>query len=127
MGRHIAVRLVQIVITFFLFLTAVYFLMDAQPGDIGSLYLNNPKLTSEQRARIRVSLGLDKPPLERYLIWMKSFLKGDLGLSFSNYPRPVLDVIIERAPRTLALFLSATVVSFYLGFLMGKVLAWKRG
>jgi peptide/nickel transport system permease protein len=127
MGRHIAVRLVQIVITFFLFLTAVYFLMDAQPGDIGSLYLNNPKLTSEQRARIRVSLGLDKPPLERYLIWMKSFLKGDLGLSFSNYPRPVLDVIIERAPRTLALFLSATVVSFYFGFLMGKVLAWKRG
>jgi len=127
MGRHIVARLVQIVITFFLFLTAVYFLMDAQPGDIGNIYLNNPKLTAEQRTRIRASLGLDKPPLERYVLWMGNFLKGDLGLSFSNYPRPVMDVLVERAPRTLALFLSATVVSFYFGFVLGKVLAWKRG
>ncbi len=127
MGRHIAMRLVQIVVTLFLFLTAVYFLLDAQPGDFGNLYLNNPKLTAEQRAQIRASLGLDKPPFERYLLWMKDFLKGDLGVSFSYYPRPVLDVLLERAPRTLALFLSATVISFYLGFLMGKILAWKRG
>jgi peptide/nickel transport system permease protein len=127
MGRHIVGRLFQIVITLFLFLTAVYFLLDAQPGDFGNLYLNNPKLTAEQRAQIRASLGLDKPPFERYLHWMTDFLQGDLGLSFSYYPRPVLDVLLERAPRTLALFLSATVISFYLGFLMGKILAWKRG
>jgi peptide/nickel transport system permease protein len=127
MGRHILVRLVQIVVTLFLFLTAVYFLLDAQPGDFGNIYLDNPKLTAEQRAQIRASLGLDKPPLERYLLWMGDFLKGNLGLSFSFYPRPVLDVLIERAPRTLALFLSATVISFYFGFLMGKVLAWQRG
>lgn len=127
MGRHILARLVQIVVTLFLFLTAVYFLLDAQPGDFGNIYLDNPKLTAEQRAQIRASLGLDKPPVERYLIWMRNFLKGDLGLSFSYHPRSVLDVLIEHAPRTLALFLSATVVSFYFGFLMGKVLAWKRG
>lgn len=127
MGRHIALRLVQIVVTLFLFLTAVYFLLDAQPGDFGNLYLNNPKLTAEQRAQIRASLGLDKPPFERYLHWMADFLHGDLGLSFSYYPRPVLEVLLERAPRTLALFLSATVISFYFGFLMGKILAWKRG
>jgi peptide/nickel transport system permease protein len=127
MGRHIVGRLFQIVVTLFLFLTAVFFLLDAQPGDFGNLYLNNPKLTAEQRAQIRASLGLDKPPFERYLHWMTDFLQGDLGLSFSYYPRPVLDVLLERAPRTLALFLSATVISFYLGFLMGKILAWKRG
>src|SRR6185436_20714522 len=109
MGRHIALRLVQIVVTLFLFLTAVYFLLDAQPGDFGNLYLNNPKLTAEQRVQIRASLGLDKPPFERYLQWMQDFLKGDLGMSFSYHPRPVLDVLIEHAPRTLALFLSATV------------------
>jgi peptide/nickel transport system permease protein len=39
----------------------------------------------------------------------------------------VLDVIIERAPRTLVLFVTATVVAFYFGFLGGKLLAWKRG
>jgi peptide/nickel transport system permease protein len=39
----------------------------------------------------------------------------------------VLDVIAERAPRTLLLFLTAAVVSFYTGFLTGKVLSWRRG
>jgi peptide/nickel transport system permease protein len=38
-----------------------------------------------------------------------------------------LDVIAERAPRTLVLFLSSTVVAFYLGFIGGKILAWRRG
>lgn len=127
MRRYLAVRLIQIVITFFLFLTVIFFVLDAQPGDFGNIYLSNPKLTPEQRAVLRASLGLDKPAAERYLIWMKDFLKGDLGISFSNYPRPVIDVIAERAPRTLALFLTATVVSFYLGFLTGKMLAWRRG
>jgi len=65
--------------------------------------------------------------MERYLLWLKSFIQGDFGISFSNYPRPVIEVIAERAPRTLVLFLSASVMSFYMGFLAGKILAWRRG
>jgi len=127
MRKYLAKRLIQNVLTFFLFLTAVYFLLDAQPGDFGNIFLNDPKLTAEQRQLLRHNLGLDKPTWERYLIWMQNFFQGDFGISFSNYPRPVLDVIAERAPRTIVLFLSSTVVSFYLGFIAGKVLAWRRG
>jgi peptide/nickel transport system permease protein len=76
---------------------------------------------------LRARLGLDKPVMERYVLWLKNFVQGDFGVSFSNYPRQVIDVIIERAPRTLVLFLTATVVAFYMGFLSGKVLAWRRG
>jgi peptide/nickel transport system permease protein len=39
----------------------------------------------------------------------------------------VIEIIVERAPRTLLLFLTATVVSFTTGFTLGKVLAWRRG
>jgi peptide/nickel transport system permease protein len=39
----------------------------------------------------------------------------------------VSDVIKERLPRTIVLFLTATVLSFYLGFALGKIIAWKRG
>lgn len=127
MGRYIAKRIFQNIITFFLFLTAIYFLVDAQPGDYADIFLNDPRLTAEQRQILRHNMGLDKPVHERYLIWLKNFFQGDLGISFSNYPRPVLDVIAERAPRTIVLFLTANVVSFYMGFITGKVLAWRRG
>jgi peptide/nickel transport system permease protein len=120
-------RIAQNVFTFFLFLTMIYFLMDAMPGDYADIYLNDPRLTPQQRAILRQNLGLDKPVYERYAKWIINFFRGDFGTSFSNFPRPVLDVIAERAPRTLLLFLTATVVSFYTGFLTGKVLSWQRG
>jgi peptide/nickel transport system permease protein len=127
MRGYVLRRVGQNVLTYFFFLTMVYLMIDAQPGDYSNIYLGDPRLTPAQREVLRARLGLDKPVLERYLLWLKSFTQGDFGVSFSNYPRQVIDVIIERAPRTLALFLSATVVAFYMGFLSGKVLAWKRG
>ncbi len=127
MRRYLVTRLAQNLLTYFLFLTMVFFLIDAQPGDFGNSYINDPRLTAEQRALLRARLGLDKPVYERYFIWMSNFFQGEFGVSFSNFPRPVLDVIAERAPRTVILFLTASVCSFYFGFMAGKVLAWKRG
>jgi peptide/nickel transport system permease protein len=127
MGRYLVVRVLQAILTFFLFLTAVFFLIDAQPGDFGNVYYDNPRLTAQERQTLRTELGLDKPAGERYLQWVGNFLRGNLGISLSEYPRTVISIIAERAPRTLALFLTATVLSFYLGFAAGKMLAWKRG
>jgi len=127
MRRYLATRLAQNVLTYFLFLTMVYFLIDAQPGDFGNSLINDPRLTAEQRAVIRQRLGLDQPTIVRFGKWVWQIAQGDFGISFSNYPRPVLDVIAERAPRTITLFLSASIVSFYFGFMAGKLLAWQRG
>ena len=127
MTRYVLRRLVQIVITFFLFQTLTFFLLYAQPGDITDQYLLNPDIPPETRDRIRAQLGLDKPPYLQYLQYLRNFMTGNLGVSFSNYPRPVIDIILERLPRTLVLFFTATVLSFYVGFALGKVLAWRRG
>ncbi len=127
MTRYVLRRLVQIIFTFFLFQTLTFFLLYAQPGDITDQYLLNPKIPPETREKIRAELGLDKPAYLQYVQYMKNFLTGNLGVSFSNYPRPVIDVIKERIPRTLVLFFSATIISFYVGFALGKLLAWKRG
>jgi peptide/nickel transport system permease protein len=126
MRKYLIKRIAQNVFTFFLFLTLVYVLLDAQPGDYADIYISDPRLTAVQRQALRQRLGLDKPVLERYGIWMVNFFKGDLGDSFSQ-GKPVLEVIEERAPRTLLLFLTATVVAFYMGFVTGKVLSWRRG
>lgn len=127
MGGYIARRIGQIVITFLLFLTLTYLLLELMPGDFGQSFLENPRLTQAQRENLSALFGLDRPPRERYFIYMGALLRGDLGISFSNYPRPVMDIIVERAPRTIVLFLTATFVSFYVGFFAGKMLAWKRG
>ena len=127
MRGYIVRRVGQNILTYFFFLTMVYLLIDAQPGDYANIYLGDPRLTPDQREILRARLGLDKPVLERYVLWLKSFTRGDFGVSFSNYPRQVIDVIVERAPRTLVLFLTATIVAFYMGFLSGKILAWRRG
>lgn len=127
MLRYIGKRLVQILITLLLFQAATYFLMDAQPGDIADLLTLNPDIPPSERERLRIELGLDRPPVERFFTYVGNFYKGDLGVSFSNYPRPVSDIIMERLPRTLVLFFSATIVYFWLGFTAGKYLAWRRG
>jgi peptide/nickel transport system permease protein len=126
MKKYILRRVLQIVITLVIFQTLLFIILDAQPGDITNLYLLNPKVTPEAREQMRAALGLDKPPLIRYLQWLGNFVQGNLGVSFSNYPRPVMDIILERAPRTLVLFLTSQLVSFILGYFLGKQLAWHR-
>jgi len=127
MWKYLGKRFLQIIITLLLFQIVTYVLMDAQPGDIADLLTMNPDIPPSERERLRRDLGLDKPPLERAVTYITNFYKGDLGISFSQYPRPVTEIIFERLPRTLVLFLTASIVSFWTGFSTGKVLAWKRG
>ncbi len=127
MLKYLGLRLVQIFFTFLAFLTVVFFLLNAQPGSYMNQFVGDPKMTAEMRDAIAASMGLDKPLHEQYLAYMGNFLTGNLGVSFSYFPRPVIDIILERAPRTLILFLCTTAVSFSLGFTLGKVLAWRRG
>jgi len=127
MWKYLGTRLLQMMITLVMFQAATYFLIDAQPGDIADLLANNPDIPPSERQRVREDFGLDKPPVERFMIYMKNFYSGDLGVSFLYYPRSVGDILLERIPRTLVLFITAIIVSFYTGYISGKFLAWQRG
>jgi peptide/nickel transport system permease protein len=115
------------VLLFLIFLTVLFFLLEAQPGDLSQQYIGNPEIPPEEKARLAARLGLDQPLGGRYLAYMRNFFTGDLGNSLSQWPRPVSELIMEALPRTIVLFLSATLVAYYIGFLTGKVLAWRRG
>ena len=127
MWKFLGKRLLQMFITLLLFQTVTYFLIDAQPGDIADLLAMDPNIPPNERARLRAELGLDRPPAERFFTYIGNFYTGNLGVSFEEYPTPVMDIIKERLPRTLVLFVTASIVSFWTGFVSGKVLAWKRG
>ena len=127
MTSYLLNRTVQIAFTLFVFLSIVFFIVNAQPGDISNFYALNPELPPETRDDIRELFGVDEPLWKQYLVHIKNTFTGNFGVSFSLYPRSVGDVIKERLPRTLILFLTATVMSFYLGFALGKIIAWRRG
>lgn len=127
MAGYILKRILQIVLILIVFQSILFFLLQAQPGGIEYQFIANPDIPPEARQVIIERLGLDRPLQEQYLNYLKNFFTGNLGVSFTLYPRPVIDVIAERAPRTILLFLTATVVSFYTGFVLGKILAWQRG
>lgn len=61
----------------------------------------NPKMTAEARERLRKFYGLDKPLYLQYYNWVKHLVTLDLGRSFSQDNRPVVDKIRERLPITV--------------------------
>jgi peptide/nickel transport system permease protein len=127
MRRYIFGRLGQVILTLLIYVTLVYFLLQAMPGDITMMYLSNPKIPQAAREELKKQLGLDQSLFMQYVSYMKNFFRGELGVSFSQYPKPVWDILMEKLPRTFVLFLTANVFSFYVGFVLGKVIAWRRG
>ena len=127
MAFYLLSRTIQILLTLFAFICIVFFLVNAQPGDISNVYAMNPELPPDARERLQAQFGLNQPLWQQFLVYVKNVFTGSFGVSFSHYPRSVADVIAERLPRTVALFFTATVFSFYLGFMLGKIIAWKRG
>ncbi len=127
MARFLGVRFAQMAFVFWLFLTLLFFMIELSPGDPTLHLVLDPNVPVEARDLLIRRLGLDRPLHERYLIYLRNFFTGDMGVSFSQYPREVTDILWERLPRTLMLFFIATVLAYWFGFAVGKVLAWKRG
>ncbi|MDN5939040.1 MAG: ABC transporter permease, partial [Salinisphaera sp.] len=102
----------------------VFLIMLMIPGDPASAILGS-YATPENLARLREELGLDKPLVQQYLIWLGNVLHGDFGRSFS-LDRPVLDVVLDRLGPTLILAGSALALCTLLGLLAGVVTAVKQ-
>ena len=127
MAKYLLKRSAQIFVTLFVFLSLVFFIVNAQPGDVSSFYALNPDVPPETRERLQDLFGVNEPLWKQYLTHVRNTFTGNFGISFSHYPRSVADVIKERLPRTVVLFMTAAVLSFYLGFALGKIIAWRRG
>ena len=68
--------------------------------------------------------GLDKPLWEQYIDYIVSLARFDLGVSMNQYPKTVMDLIVEALPWTMALLLVTTILSFIIGNLLGALAAW---
>ncbi len=127
MFKFLISRLAQMFVLFVVFLSIVWLMLQAMPGDISDTLIGNPEIPMEVRQQLRESLGLDQPLWNQYVTYITNFFRGEMGISFSRYPQQVSDVLMNALPRTLVLFLSATILAFWLGFKSGKLIAWRRG
>jgi len=71
--------------------------------------------------------GLDQPLWRQFLIYLGNLAHGDLGASFRQYPTPVLQLIKQALPWTIALQLPAIVIGWIVGNVLGVLVAYKKG
>jgi len=127
MLRYLAGRLVQALVVLLLLSAVAYLLLGLMPGDPIDLMVGaDPRITSEDIARLKALQGLDRPLWERYLHWLGAALRGDLGYS-RLYTQPVLDIVAERMPRTLVLIGLALAVALAVALPAAMVAARNPG
>ncbi|MFH1141185.1 MAG: ABC transporter permease [Chloroflexota bacterium] len=127
MSKFIARRLLFMLFSVF-GATAVVFVMSrigrdpmllyAKPGGYG--------LTPEQQLVIRNHLGLDRPLVMQYFMWLNNVFHGDLGKTLQD-ERDVTKIIGEKWGNTMQLGLAAGIFSVLVGVPLGVLSAVKRG
>jgi len=63
----------------------------------------------------------------QFFAYIKNIFHGDLGLSYSQYPKPVIEIIKESLPWTLAIQFPTLMLGWIVGNLLGAIAAYKRG
>jgi peptide/nickel transport system permease protein len=79
----------------------------------------NPRVSAEARERLRHLYGLDQPIHVQYWQWLKRLSTLDLGTSFAQDRRPVMDKIAERIPITLLIDVLSLILIFAVAVPLG--------
>jgi peptide/nickel transport system permease protein len=124
MARYILRRFIQAAILVFVVATVV-FLIVRLTGNPLEVVLD-PRASVEDRALVAQSLGLDKPLIVQYGIYMANLLRGDFGISFISR-EPCLKIFIGRLPNTLKLASAAMALSLIVALPIGVYTAARRG
>ncbi len=103
----------------------VFSLLYIAPGDPVAIIAGD-QATPADVARIRVSLGLDRPYLVRFGDWLWHVLHGDLGTSIFT-GLPVTQMIGQRIEPTLSLMVMTVVFAIIIAIPLGVLAAWKHG
>ena len=118
--------------TLFLVSVIIFLAIEMLPGDFGQAILGQ-SATPETVAAFRRQLGLDQPPLLRYLDWVLGAIQGDLGTSFSgrnasgaNRSREVVDLIAPRLWNTLFLASMTALIAVPISLILGITTALFR-
>lgn len=126
MLRYIVSRLGLAIAMALLSTLVIFLIANTVPGDpvlaqLGDVAASNKEFLMQYRAK----WGLDLPLWERYFIFLKGLVHGDLGISIATN-RPVLDDIAAYAPATIELATMGFLLSIVVGIPLGILAAVRR-
>jgi peptide/nickel transport system permease protein len=124
MVEYIVRRLLRLFITVWAIITIVFFATRLTGNAID--FLMPEGLDAQSRAQLMAYLGLDQPMLDQYLLYWRSLLEGNPGLSLFQR-RPVVEIFSERWLHSAALLLSTMTVTVLVGVPFGILAAiWRQ-
>jgi len=123
MGRYLTRKIVIYLITFFFAVTLNWAVPRFAPGDPISMLLSRFSFLEGGREILESSFvktfGLDQPLLQQYFGFWRSLFAGDLGISISQYPKPVMNIIREAIIYYIIILVPAIILSWIIGNKLG--------
>ena len=103
----------------------IFLLLRLTPGDPAAMIAGD-YATEDQIAAIKENLGLDKPLIHQFFIWISNIANGDLGESYF-FKKQVTELIIARIEPTLSLSVVTIIFTILIAIPMGVISAYKQG
>ncbi|MCE2658672.1 MAG: ABC transporter permease [Rubrivivax sp.] len=125
MLRFLLQRLAAVLPVLLVVSVVVFLILRLSPGDPAAVIAGNSATTQEVET-VREQLGLNRPLLVQYGIWLGKVLQGDLGFSY-YLTKPVTELILQRIEPTLALALGTIVLAVLVAVPLGTLAAWRMG
>lgn len=125
--KYFIQKIATLIITLLLVSILAFLAFQIIPGDVVNSILGT-EATPEMEEALRAELGLDKPPVQRYLAWGKDVLRGDFGVSYRysknmNEMMPVKELIGDKLPVTLWLALLSVGITVIVAIPLGVLWA----
>lgn len=126
MKRFVVRRLVQSVLLLFISTVLIFYGLRAAPGSVTSQLVNPVNSYSAYLVpNLKHELGLDKPLLTQYLLFMKHLFEGKPGISLIN-GSPITTIIGRAGLHTLELGGAAMFLTYMIAIPLGLLAAWRR-
>lgn len=133
-GKYLTQKLFWYLLTFIVALFLNFFLPRLIPGNPVDVLLaqltagmTDTAMAMEMKQEFYAHMGLDKPLMVQFFTYCGNLLHGDMGRSFTQYPREVSDILAQSLPWTIGIQLPSILVGWALGNTLGAVAAYKKG
>ncbi len=131
--RYLLPRILQYFMVIFLGVTVTFIIPRLSPTDPVDAQVSmilqsgsavDPEAIEHMRLALTEMYGLSGSPFQQYIAFWGRLLRGDLGPSLSTFPTPVTQLINQALPWTLGLMLTAVIISWIIGNLLGALASY---
>lgn len=127
MKKYTGKRLLQLIPILFGITLLSFLLMNTGTADVIDVMESNSGgvMSEEEKDALRAELGLDKPLVQQYAVWLGKVLRGDMGKSFVS-GQPVFTTFLSKLPATIYLTITSILLTVFLSVPLGILSAVKQ-